>query len=435
MFYKRFVIEAPKKEYPLAQSNKEEQLQDLDYLSLYIDYDKSFDTDEKKAAFTQSIADLENQLPLSEAQFEMAVAKIMAIANNTHTNINPSSRAKRLNAVPLRFYWFEEGLYIVLTRPEYKNLLGKKVHKINGFFPKELLSKLKPWYGGSTYRLKFFSPLYFMSPELLNAIDLGADDSMLNITYFDEDENLTSQDIPVWGADQKNPSTWPPYWLNPSKETIDSGWLSLIPPTRAALPFQSVETNVWHQFTKDGLYVKLNENTNTETRNVTNYLEQVLQDSKSATLEFVILDLRFNPGGDYHLARAFIEEMNGRINTAPFYIITDNGTFSAGIMTAVIAKHTLGSKAKIVGEPVGDRLTFWADGGSVMRLPNSKIQLRIWTAYHDWQNGCTDWDKCFWITIFDGVAVDDIYPDTVIPLKFSDYINGKDSALNFILND
>jgi len=142
---------------------------------------------------------------------------------------------------------------------------------------------------------------------------------------------------------------------------------ALITQDKIALPFQDIDKNVWHQFIKRGLYVKLNENANTNTRNINSYLDDVLKDPKSNALAFVVLDLRFNPGGDYSLARPFIKGINKRLGeNQSFYIITGNGTFSAGIMTATIAKHTLGNKTKILGEPVGDNLQFWADGGSIM---------------------------------------------------------------------
>ncbi|NAS29913.1 hypothetical protein GTQ40_02915 [Flavobacteriaceae bacterium R38] len=434
LFYNRFVVEAPKKEFPVVVNTKEAQQQDLDYLSLYIDYDKSFDSDEKRAAFRQHIKALKSVLPLSKPEFEMVIAKIMAIANNTHTNIHPSLRARRLNAVPLRFYWFEEGLYVILAKLEYNNLLGKKILKINGYTPEELLSKLKPWYGGNQNRLKFFSPLYFMSPELLNAIGLGTSNSILNIEYLDFKGDIINQAISVTNDAKEGISYWPPYWLNISNQALKNNWQALITQDRIALPFQHIEKNVWHQFIKNGLYVKLNENVNTENLNISSYLDNILKNPGSKALDFAILDLRFNPGGDYNIARSFIKKIDRRLHkNRPFYIITGNGTFSAGIMTAAIAKHTLGDRVKIIGESVGDYLQFWADGGSIMKLPNSKISLRIWTAYHDWQNGCKDWNKCFWITIFDGVAVDNLNLDKFIPLKFSDYVNGKDSVTKTIL--
>lgn len=429
-FYKRFVIEAPSITYTQVSTLKEEQLQDLDYLSRYITVDKSFDTDRKRHAFLEGIDHLKKQVPLTTAAFEMQVAALMSISNNTHTNVHPSRRARRLNAIPLRFYWFEEGLYVVMAQKEHKHLLGKRIKKINGFEVVELVLQLEKWFGGSAHRLKFFSPLFLMSPELMDAVHLGTDSTRLNLEFYDANTIL----IAASETAKDKPGYWPQLWLNPSAATSEAGWFSLAAHKATALPFQHLHQNVWHQFTDRGVYVQVNENVDTETVKVSDYLNAVAEEAKEKKLAYAVLDLRFNSGGDYHMVRPFIAQMESHLEgKGNFYVILGNGTFSAGIITAALAKHTFGSKTKFVGEAVGDALQFWADGGSPFILPNSKIQLRIWTAYHDWKNGCTDWRKCFWITLFDGVAVNHLDLDQKIPLRFQDFISGKDTALDHII--
>ena len=153
-------------------------------------------------------------------------------------------------------------------------------------------------------------------------------------------------------------------------------------------------------------------------------------------LEQIVFDLRWNTGGNnYHLPWPFIRFMNDKLKPdQKCWIVTGNPTFSAGIITAAYAQHTLGEKGRVVGEKIGDRMQFWADGGSGMPLPNSKISPRIWTAYSDWENGCKDFSKCFWFTVFDSVAAGPLDLDTEISLRFEDYIRGKDSVLEYILS-
>lgn len=429
-FYTRFVIEAPAIAYTKVTSLKEQQLQDLDYLSRYITVDKSFDSDTKRRAFLEGIAQLKKQLPLTVAAFEMGVAQLMSISDNTHTNVHPSRRARRLNAIPLRLYWFEDGLYVVMAQKEYKHLLGTRIKNINGIAVTDIVIKLKKWFGGSEHRLKFFSPLFLMSPELMDAVHLGTDSTRLNLEFDDGNSVL----IAASETAKDKPGYWPQLWLNPSAATSEAGWFSLAAHKATALPFQHLHQNVWHHFTDKGVYVQVNENADTETLKVSDYLNAVAEQAKKSKLAYAILDLRFNSGGDYHMVRPFINEMESHLKgNGNFYVILGNGTFSAGIITAALAKHVFGAKTKLVGEPAGDRLQFWADGGSSFLLPNSKIRLRIWTAYHDWKNGCTDWRKCFWITIFDGVAVDHLDLDQEVPLKFQDFVSGKDTVLDYII--
>jgi hypothetical protein len=116
------------------------------------------------------------------------------------------------------------------------------------------------------------------------------------------------------------------------------------------------------------------------------------------------------------------------------YVLTDGDTFSAGIVTAFYALHSGGDNAIYTGEPMGDFMQFWAEGGgSPMRLPNSEIAIYPSTGYHDWENGCSDWSTCFWVNIVLGVAVGPTEIELEAPLLFSDYVQGIDSGVEAVL--
>ena len=432
IFFKRFVVSPPEAEFPAPENIEEAQTQDLEYLALYPDLDRSLDTEQKSNQFQKGIRELKDKLPVSAPAFEMEIARLVAQVDNTHTNVAPNSRAKRLNAIPLRFHWFADGLRVLLAREEHADLLGARILQINGYQPELLLTQLKPWFGGANSSFKDSSPFFFMSPEVLYAVGFGENPDEIAITYLLED--TTSIKIAASDLEKDIPGYWPSYWLN--KDLKDSNWKSVTETGQIAIPFQELEQNVIHQFFGETLYVQVNENFNSEKRDIKQYLSKVIQEAEDKSLKGIVLDVRFNPGGNYHLVWPFIKSAKHLLSTdQPFYIITGNGTFSAGVITVAYAKKVFGKQAIIIGEPMGDRLQFWADGGVPMILPNSKIRLNIWTAYHDWKNGCKDWSKCFWITIFDGVAAGEVALDKTIVLDFKDYLNGKDTALEYILSN
>lgn len=434
VFYKRFVIYPPSYNYSAPKDLKEAQQQDLEYLALYPEYDKSFDTDAKKDAFLNGVRELRSRLPITANKFEMEVARIVANADNTHTNVGEVSRARRLNAIPLRFYWFSDGLYIVLAQEPYLDLLGSKVIAINDETPEALLTRMKPWFGGAKESFKHVSPLFFMSPDILSATGFSKSNETISLTCQASSGKTQTYSVSVTNNEKDLPGYNPEKWLNPSAEMQESNWKGLKPKS-IALPFQFLEYNVHHEFLKDVLYVQYNESWNSDNRNVKGYLKDVVKEAETKKLSSVIFDLRFNPGGNYQLARPFLRKMKLRLSEGqPFYIITGNGTFSAGLITAALAKHKFGDQAVILGEKVGDRMQFWADGGAQMTLPNSKINLYIYTAFSDWENGCDDWGKCFWITIIDGVAAGKLNLQHSIKVDFLDFMNGKDSVLEYILS-
>ncbi|MBT8287789.1 MAG: hypothetical protein KJO00_07200 [Bacteroidia bacterium] len=433
VFYNRFVVSAPEVSYQPPKDLAEAQLQDLDYLSLYPELDRSWDTDKKVEDFLNGIEDLKDRLPVSLAVFEMEIAKLVALADNAHTNVSAAGRAKRMNAIPLRFHWFKEGLYIVMAKTEYNDLLGALVVTIEGQDPADLLEKLKPYRGGAETHLKYNSPLFLMSPEILHAIGLASSPDHLRIQCIDLSGNTFDMEVSASIEDKDVPGYTPEGWLVPKPEYKNSEWKNCIQTAAVSLPLMHLDRNVNHLFLDDKLYVQVNENWDTEESEVKPYLKSVIQDPEFKKLQKVILDLRFNPGGDYHMVRPFINAVKTELTTGQkLYVITGNGTFSAGLLTVAYAEDQLKEKAVIIGEPVGDNLQFWADGGLPLTLPNSEIKVHIWTAYHDWQNGCDDWKKCFWITIFDGVAVPSVQPDALVPLSFIDYLDGKDTALEYI---
>ena len=95
----------------------------------------------------------------------------------------------------------------------------------------------------------------------------------------------------------------------------------------------------------------------------------------------LIVDLRFNTGGDLTLADSLFHAIAALKLARPpgrLFVITSRSTFSAGITHVVELKQLAG--ARIVGEPVGDELDMWSEGGSVI-LPNSTSRRTLRTGF------------------------------------------------------
>lgn len=96
----------------------------------------------------------------------------------------------------------------------------------------------------------------------------------------------------------------------------------------------------------------------------------------------LILDLRFNNGGNYMNTYGFSRSLpdlmgpGGRV-----CVLTSGQTFSAAITTTALVKQAMGSRAVILGEPVGDRLAFWAEGSQGC-LPHAKFCFAYTTGKH-----------------------------------------------------
>jgi hypothetical protein len=142
----------------------------------------------------------------------------------------------------------------------------------------------------------------------------------------------------------------------------------------------------------------------------------------------IVLDLRFNDGGEYPTVYRAIKALPGRLAAdGRLMILTDNTTFSGAIIATALARHFAGARATIVGTRAGDDLAFWAEGNSI-ELPHSRIRVSTSTGYHDWAHGCREL-RCYWPNFLHDVAVGSIEPDIPSQWLHSDYRRGIDTVL------
>jgi len=153
-----------------------------------------------------------------------------------------------------------------------------------------------------------------------------------------------------------------------------------------------------------------------------------LEKSKPRNL---IVDLRLDGGGDLNTTRAFFEALpslaakDGRI-----FVLTSGRTFSAGIASAGYLKQAGAPRVTIIGEPVGDHLEFWAEGG-FKELPVSKAVLLAATERHNYMTGCPEAD-CHGSIREHPIRVTSLEPDIAAPLIYADYRTGRDPALEAV---
>ena len=81
---------------------------------------------------------------LSDNQIILQLSRCVAMANNGHTTIHLSGMDK----IPVRFYWFADGLYIIKTDKSSAQYLGAKVSAINSIKTDTVLRRLKPYLSG-----------------------------------------------------------------------------------------------------------------------------------------------------------------------------------------------------------------------------------------------------------------------------------------------
>lgn len=163
----------PAIQFPQAASRAEKNKQDLDLLQRLPEVERSF-TNETRAAFNTAMAELVARAPdLDRAGFAMGTARAVALADNGHTSVMALVAGHGFNALPVRFGWFADGLFVVAARPDQRNLLGAQLVTFDGHTPEQVLEGLRAYVGGPANLARELSPNLIASPELLHAAGLA----------------------------------------------------------------------------------------------------------------------------------------------------------------------------------------------------------------------------------------------------------------------
>ncbi|MEM9775650.1 MAG: hypothetical protein AAF902_13800 [Chloroflexota bacterium] len=437
LFFWRFVPRIPAADFPTPQDVKEAQEQDLVHLLNVTNIDYSF-SEEAEAEFKHRVAQLQEMAgTMSDAEFGMEVAAAVALADNGHTNVSIASLADGLNSLPLRFFWFEDGLHIVRAHAEYEALIGAQVVAYDGTPPEELVAQLRRYQGGNDAYSRFYSPYFFASPAMMHAVNLANDAEQVTLTLRLINGETQELLVPVEENQTETLRVSDHLLAIPFPEETESGndwhYFELEAGEQAHYGMQP-DKSLWaSDLPNNGFYIRIRLTLDTDDVRLSSWLADIQTQLKASPADYLVLDVRSNPGGDYTKTRRFAQAITALVKPdGRIYTLTDNGTFSAGLVTAAFVKHSAGNQGQIVGSQMADREQFWAEGGGAMTLPNSGVRVSVSTGYHDWENGCTDWRRCFWPNIFMGVAAGKLDPNIEAPLTFADYSGGVDTTLEAV---
>lgn len=114
--------------FPAPATRLEAWDQDLQTLETrFLNADTTF-TPGERGLFLQAIASIRSDLPrLSNGQITARIAAAIALSDNAHTRLYMIRNRTRLKRLPVRLWWFSEGLYVVRATREHQGLLGCRI--------------------------------------------------------------------------------------------------------------------------------------------------------------------------------------------------------------------------------------------------------------------------------------------------------------------
>jgi len=428
----KFSPNPPPSDFPKPGNALEAQQQDIEQFSRLLGMDRSF-SPAARAEADRQIAELKSEhLPLDKERFRVALMRITALADNGHTGVYVDKSGQ--NFMPLRVMLFADGLYVLRAKSAYADLLGARVESIEGKPVRDVIAVLEQLHGGAEAWRRNNAATYVQSPEILYGAAIGSRPDQTNWTFRLPDGNEVTRTLPGENADESEPRAQMTRWLSPQKMKGESSdWRALISDD-ADLPlslrdFNSRLRRAWvdHGCT---LFIQLKVIADADNQPIGDFLSATTDEMRAHPPCNIVLDMRFNSGGDYTKVARFASHLpdfvppRGRI-----YLLTGAQTFSAAITATAFVKQAAGPRAIILGEPVGDRLTFYGEGNSGC-LPHDDLCLHYATGMHDYAHRCNDWDRCFWLNWLFPVQVESLAPDETIEMTFTDYKMRRDPVLD-----
>lgn len=343
---------------------------------------------------------------LNDEQIVVELMKIVGSLGNGHNLIIPTSPNKgALKKLPVQFYQFNDGLFIVDAEIGFEKWIGYEVESFENTSTKEAIQKTNTVNAKDNDMQKLWlGPYYLGLPDVLKGLGIVENANQVTITL--NDRNGKSQKVIM------NPVSWnfsgfpkmpklkdseQPLFLS---KIVDPYWYKLIP-----------ENN--------SIYVQFNIVTQKKTQSLKDFNIELRSQTSKNNIKHLILDLRHNHGGNGSILPPMLktiinfEVMNPDGNV---FVLMGRETFSAAQnLLTDITKYT---NAILVGEPSGSKPNHIGEAGW-FKLPYSGLMGLISTQFHQ-TSKAEDHRK--WIA-----------PHIPIDISSIDYFNGNDKALNIIM--
>lgn len=344
-------------------------IQDLDHMvRTVLPTDPSF-RGVDRAALDRHIAEArQNALAEAKDEFLLSLMRLLALPGNGHTRLIPNDA---ISVIPLRFVTIGTAVRLMDPTPGSAGGMGDELMSINGVPIGDIEVAAHEFLAGTKHRKRVIGPLLFVWPGALRR--LGVHSGGDTIRYRMRDRTGRISDLVMDTASRvpgsalyprnehgrANPS-WSPTSFLGVTDFGDTGLLLTLPsffdPGRAAL-----------------------------SRAVLDAAD--LARSRHDTP--LLVDVRGNTGGNFLMTMPLIDAIAEGADDRRVGVLVDKFTFSAAIVFVAILKHRLGARLTLVGEEMGDGLTFCAEGG-LIALASSGAVVRYSSACHDWADGRID---------------------------------------------
>jgi hypothetical protein len=325
--------------------------------------------------------------------------RLVASVGDSHTSIGYRPQ----KGLPLMLYWFKDGIYVLNTTGEYKQLLNGRVTALGGRPIEEVtaaLASVIPHENDSQLRNQ--APNFLTDTAVLHGLKLIPSAESASLTVLAESgKAVTAEMAPL-------PFSSKPGWL---VDTSDE----------SAAPLYLKRRNLYYWYEilagDKAVYFKYNSCQEVPGKPFAAFVQELFAAADAGSVEKIAVDLRHNGGGNSAIFGPFLDELKKRpafLQKGKLAVIVGRRTFSSAILNALDLKKD--TPAIFVGEPTGGKPNHYGEV-QVMRLPESGLPVSYSTKY-------------FHVVEGDPAS---ILPDLVAEQAFADYRSKSDPALDAAL--
>ena len=411
--------------------------EDLQFaVDTFLARDRSF-SPAARQEFRATIARLQQTVESKrDEQIIVELARAVALAKNAHTRLYLVRNRTELRRYPIRVWWFPEGLYVVRTTPEFSALLGARILRIAANDVARVKLAVAPLYAGNDSWRTYMSAYTMTSPDVLLGLGIIPESGKAEIVFIDRNGRRGRRELtpmPLRRTDQPTESWWD---LCPTRPRNDGDWVSALSLPAERLPFyvRDTERSYWSRYLPEEqmFYLQFNRSGNAPSgETLAEFGSRVVGEIQTLNVRKLVFDVRFNTGGDLSIGRPFINQLAAfaKDHKIKVYVITGRATFSAGIYHAMQLRQF--ADAILVGEPFGDVLDFWSEGGNLL-MPNSRLSLHFADRLHSYSPLVRPQFDQYLVKDTD-LSITNPGPDILVKMTARDYFAGRDPALAWVM--
>lgn len=358
------------------------------------------------AKFTEDISDLERDAPrLTDSEIILRLMKAVASGKMSHTLVAPPENLA-FHPYPLQFVWYSDGPALTDANEKYKTALGARIVRIGTMTPEQFESAAAPFLSHENrVWLHQISPDFMLTREVADHFGLAKPDGTLDIT------------VAKLGGE--------PFQIKVAPGATDH-MISAYEALNIPDPFFDKNPGDWYwdeYLPKDhAVYIQYNRCRNKPKKPFKDFaagLFRFVDRSHGAgKVQRIIVDLRFNTGGDSSVIDPLIDGLKSRpwlCAKGHLYVLIGGGTYSSGMMAAVEFRNSL--HAVLIGEPSGSPPNEYGEVES-FTLPNSKIEIQYTTKF---------------FRLLADSDPETLEPDLIVPTSIADFLSGRDQVLEMAL--